>query len=275
VRLPAAQLRSNDASVILYDPGRGTKEFFLLEYRTPVNTMGLPWGDDRSLKTNGLVIWQVQHTADKDLDLVAPHQTGPSGQIGWAACLKCEGLYFRPRESISRCPDTTGGNNHAGSPNLHDPLRYGGLTMVHDDPADLGQSGWRICRKCQGLFYGPNKNNSNCPAGGTHDDTGSPQYTLRFSGANSPPAASDGWLWCSKCESLFYATAQTNSNCPDVSGGPTHDGSASSAYSMWQYDRSVFTVSYPDLSRGDANHWPGARRYQQSRATFRSELVHH
>lgn len=40
------------------------------------------------------------------------------------------------------------------------------------------QPHWNWCHKCQGQFYGPNMAKSVCPAGGTHDNTGSGNYTL-------------------------------------------------------------------------------------------------
>lgn len=42
----------------------------------------------------------------------------------------------------------------------------------------ITQDHWNWCNKCQGLFYGPNIAQSNCPAGGTHDNTGSGNYSL-------------------------------------------------------------------------------------------------
>lgn len=45
-------------------------------------------------------------------------------------------------------------------------------------PRETTQTGWRWCHKCQSLFYGPHQGVSRCPAGGTHDQTGSGNYTL-------------------------------------------------------------------------------------------------
>jgi hypothetical protein len=50
---------------------------------------------------------------------------------------------------------------------------------VHHDLTGAGlQSGWKRCRKCVGLFYGPFQ--GKCPAGGTHDAQGSLNYWVRF-----------------------------------------------------------------------------------------------
>jgi M6 family metalloprotease-like protein len=55
----AAQMIRPDGQVILYDPARGTGEYFILEYRTSESPNGP--GYDRNVAGNGLVIWHVQH----------------------------------------------------------------------------------------------------------------------------------------------------------------------------------------------------------------------
>lgn len=45
-------------------------------------------------------------------------------------------------------------------------------------PKTISQGGWNWCHKCQGLFFGPNMSHSICPAGGTHDNANSGDYTL-------------------------------------------------------------------------------------------------
>lgn len=49
------------------------------------------------------------------------------------------------------------------------------------------QSGWKWCHKCQGLFFGHGMAKSYCPAGDTHDDTGSSDYSLPY--VINPPVA--------------------------------------------------------------------------------------
>jgi M6 family metalloprotease-like protein len=58
-QLPAAQvLARSDAPLLLYDPARGTNDYFLLEYRTPF-FQGSLYDADLANATNGLVIWHV------------------------------------------------------------------------------------------------------------------------------------------------------------------------------------------------------------------------
>ncbi len=66
----AAQIISaTDAPVILYDPARGTKEFFLLEYRTSTSPSGAGYEDN--LPSNGLGIWHIVHDANNHLKQIS------------------------------------------------------------------------------------------------------------------------------------------------------------------------------------------------------------
>jgi hypothetical protein len=40
------------------------------------------------------------------------------------------------------------------------------------------QKDWRACRRCQGMFYGPQR--GVCPGGGPHDATSSWDYLQRY-----------------------------------------------------------------------------------------------
>lgn len=61
----AQSLTATDAPVILYDPARGTKEFFLVEYRTSTSPWGAGYEDN--LPSNGLGIWHIVHDANNNL----------------------------------------------------------------------------------------------------------------------------------------------------------------------------------------------------------------
>ena len=64
--LPAAQLSDPASPVLLYDPARGTSEFFLLEYRSAmVNSSASRY--DQNLHSNGLAIWFIQQDANHNL----------------------------------------------------------------------------------------------------------------------------------------------------------------------------------------------------------------
>lgn len=89
------------------------------------------------------------------------------------------------------------------------------------------QSDWRWCNKCQALAFSLNQP-SNCPAGGSHDHTGSGNYTLAL---DDPSAkGQSGWKWCRNCQALAFAVGLTSpSRCP---AGGGHDYSESGDYTL-------------------------------------------
>ena len=90
------------------------------------------------------------------------------------------------------------------------------------------QDNWQWCKKCQGLafagadFIGP------CPATGSHDHTGSLNYSLLIDSAD--PQAQDNWRWCRKCQGLTFAGANSVGYCP---AGGEHDHTGSLNYSLF------------------------------------------
>jgi len=91
-----------------------------------------------------------------------------------------------------------------------------------------GQSNWRWCRKCQGLFFFGHSKNGFCPAGGSHDMVGSGNYMLSLETGNGQP----NWRWCFQCEGLFFAgNAGSLGVCP---AGGVHGGFSSGNYILAQ-----------------------------------------
>jgi hypothetical protein len=86
-----------------------------------------------------------------------------------------------------------------------------------------GQSDWKWCRHCQGLFYAGNGlDKTLCPAPSLHHDPkGSGDYTLNFRRARSADRAAGqpGWRWCSQCQGLFFADGGPGV-CPTTPPGP-------------------------------------------------------
>ena len=76
----AQSLTGTDAPVILYDPARGTREFFLVEYRTSTSPSGAGYEDD--LPSNGLGIWHVVHDENNNL-IQIPRGTNLWDQTVW------------------------------------------------------------------------------------------------------------------------------------------------------------------------------------------------
>lgn len=97
-------------------------------------------------------------------------------------CRKCQGLVFFGNTDSSgaiswgRCPL----KNELG--NSHDPsVRYN-FALEHGIAPSRSkmQSGWRWCRKCEGLFFAFNAGKGRCPAKGAHDKSQSGDYNVEF-----------------------------------------------------------------------------------------------
>jgi hypothetical protein len=84
------------------------------------------------------------------------------------------------------------------------------------DAPSAGQTGWRWCKKCQGMAYGGGSLGI-CPAGGLHDHSGGGSYVMAH---DAPNMGKEGWRWCSKCQGLHYAPNGAGV-CP-AGGGHNH-----------------------------------------------------
>lgn len=251
ISLPATQATDTNAPVVLYDPLKfgTTNEYFMLEYRTQSSTNGSSF--DRNVAGNGLVIWHVVLDADKSPFLITTPDAGPYvGQAGWFRCEKCQGLYYGDQGSTEGpCPED-------GAKHYHDPYADNNMMMISSVSGSSRQTGWKWCKKCMSLFFGPNQASSFCAntsGGVTHDSAGSGDYSLVIGELSAP--GQHGWKWCSKCQSLFFSPNQTDSNCPK--DGLQHNGSSSSDYAVVpsHYHRSVFTAGAPDLTQGGNLVW--------------------
>jgi hypothetical protein len=112
------------------------------------------------------------HADDASGDYVLAHNDPSApGQDDWRWCNRCQGLFFGGNPTNGACPAEP--HNQ-----VHDPTGSGNYTLVHQDPAAPGQSGWRWCSTCEGLAWGVDEPGA-CPKGGVHDHEGSGVYTLR------------------------------------------------------------------------------------------------
>lgn len=105
-----------------------------------------------------------------------------------------------------------------------------GYTKQHPTLISLNtQSGWRWCRKCQGIFFSGSATQGVCPAGGSHDQSASGRYELQLDRGNGQP----DWKWCSKCEGLYFGGHPGSAGiCP---AGGIHNGMGSGNYILDQY----------------------------------------
>lgn len=143
-------------------------------------------------------------------------------QRGWRWCCKCQGLFFGGHSSQGSCASRPVGVM-ATTIVPHDPSGSGEYALANSVGAP-GQSGWRWCRKCEGLFFAGAR--GKCASGGAHDGSQSGDYTLVH---NDPAAQGQGsWRYCKKCDGLYFAGGGVT-HCP---AGLAHDGSASGAYTV-------------------------------------------
>jgi hypothetical protein len=93
------------------------------------------------------------------------------GQQDWRWCQKCYGLFFSCGvESVGTCPAGGAHGNRSSS---------GNYALAHNAPDAPGQSDWRWCHKCQGLYHsGGGETSGRCPAGNSHEKTVSGNYTV-------------------------------------------------------------------------------------------------
>jgi hypothetical protein len=122
-------------------------------------------------------------------------------------------LFFVGNSSKGVCPR---GGEHDGTGSLD--------YVAHDerDGRSHAQSGWRWCRKCQGMAFSEH-GAGHCPAGGGHDMSASDRYVALV----EPNLGQTGWRWCRKCQGMHYAGASGRGSCP---AGGEHDVASSGPY---------------------------------------------
>ncbi|MBI5387262.1 MAG: hypothetical protein HZA90_21555 [Verrucomicrobia bacterium] len=277
--LPAAQRMDVNGPVILYDltnTARGSKEFFVLEYRT-TNTSSLGSGYDKDVKDSGLVIWHVQQDGNKHpVNYTTTYF--PSAETNWRRCMFCRSLFITNRTDW---PCSRSNTNHVAE-NAGDDKH---LRLPCNDPNAGGVPGWRSCQKCGQLFYFPNLTSSACPAGGRHQ-AGVCEVSLRH---NDDPEAlgTRKWQHCSQCQSLFRPREDAHGNptdygaCAGANGGVHAAGGNTNFYTLLWADgvNAMMTEGSPNFwrSRGDAWHGgdgtPGLRWFDGTSSATRI-LVH-
>ena len=113
------------------------------------------------------------------------------------------------------------------------------------------QCEWARCKKCRGLFYGPQQSLSSCPSGERHDGSSSANYQLLYQDPAVPqPEFQPNWRWCSKCRGLAFAGNGTSGVCP---AGSAHNLSASFNYHLYHDDLAI---------DGEETDWHWCRKCQ-------------
>jgi len=244
--LPAAQLGVMDAPVILYDPERGTREFFILEYRTAIFTPTSVY--EAMLPGSGLVIWHIYHGDD-----LRPREYGdivhPAADRRWFECT-C-GCFVREEAlGVEDCPKNgthTPVFGDVGSPADAHAIEYG----VSSDPLERCKQ----CEKCGGLFFSENQMASVCPEdGGTHSGAGSHTYLVPRNGTEV--VGHNDWRRCLKCQSLVYGHSARHGDGVCPADGQPHARTFDTyiTIALWAHP-TVMARSAPDLEFAKNQLW--------------------
>ncbi|MFO0610530.1 MAG: hypothetical protein U0324_45635 [Polyangiales bacterium] len=131
-------------------------------------------------------------------------------QPGWRWCHRCSGFFFSGVYlEAGVCPAAPGG---AHSAQRDGAVVSGAYHPLFHSPAAPGQTGWRWCKRCHGMFFARATRSGRCPAGDTHDASDSAPYTLAVDDARAQ--GQEGWWWCAACEGLFFGPGDTAGACP-------------------------------------------------------------
>jgi hypothetical protein len=104
---------------------------------------------------------------------------------------------------------------------------FGVLALASSEA--MGQSEWRWCHKCQGLFYANGLTNAGaCPADGQpHENLNSGNYAPSQAPIGLPDPNQDDWRWCHKCQGMFFASGRARAGvCPFDRQAHENSGSA-------------------------------------------------
>lgn len=67
--------------------------------------------------------------------------------------------------------------------------------------------GWKLCVKCNSVYYGPAETTSRCAAGGTHEhENNSYSYKMLYNCDSPAEHMQVGWKYCTKCNVIFWCT---------------------------------------------------------------------
>jgi hypothetical protein len=95
------------------------------------------------------------------------------------------------------------------------------FVLPHDATPIEGQSEWRFCVKCHGLYYDGYADKGVCPALGTHAfHPASFNFSLPHDA--TPVDGQQGWRFCVKCHGLYYDGYPEDGVCPQGGGHRTH-----------------------------------------------------
>lgn len=135
-------------------------------------------------------LWDHSHYRDGSGAYVLRRDVEPAaGEAGWHWCKNCKAVWFlgHGERGAGRCPNNPSGGPWHTQGDLEiapDGRSWVSFVMeieeVNNGPGEV-QTGWRICSKCNVMFFMDNGLEvTHCPAGGQHDRSESLHYMMRF-----------------------------------------------------------------------------------------------
>jgi Ricin-type beta-trefoil lectin domain-like len=173
-------------------------------------------------------LWKIEPVVTVVVPPPPPPPAPPTEEAGgqqdyWRWCGKCQTIFHGggsiAGDIFGKCP--TGGGHLVGTRNY----------ILSHGVGTAGQSNWRWCDKCSGLFYNGYPTHGVCPTGGEHNGTNSWNYHLNSAGGQS------NFRWCNKCYSMHFGGIK--GVCP---AGGEHSTVGSGDYSIPFTDPPVIVV---------------------------------
>ncbi len=227
----------------------------------------------------------------------------PGTQTKWHACGKCQAMNYAGGAALGACQaGGTHDNSQSGEYSLLAGFRtpfllgdasektdwqpgkvflakdtgmcvvvhgFGKVGNIPSVSVTLGdaQSDWKLCGKCEGLFYAGSSNGV-CPVGGAHAASGTKDYSLLHD--VQATSGQNGWRWCKKCQGLAY-TKVSHGVCPAKGTHDTstsddyvllHSGAMTDAQANWRWCNKCQGLLYAGTSHGVCPADGGAHNVQ-------------
>jgi hypothetical protein len=191
------------------------------------------------------------------------------GQPNWRFCGKCGGLFWNgdpnfkgvcPKGDVHSAPALswnfilpsveTGGGRHS-------PIGWHFILPSEETGGGQGQTKWRFCGKCGGLFWNGDPNFKGvCPKGGIHSALGWNFIlpSVETGGGQGQP----GWSFCGSCGGLFWDGDSTKGVCPGAQGGGFRLQAVLKDGSFWPFEADApIGVTLSDEPASDAFSYGG------------------
>ncbi|WP_281901361.1 hypothetical protein [Phytohabitans aurantiacus] len=147
-----------------------------------------------------------------------------AAQSNWRWCHLCEGLWFNGHTFKGACAGNGGGSHHSDG--------SGNYSLLFAADAGTGQTNWRYCHLCEGLWFNGHMFKGACPGNGnlSHHSDGSGDYKIESA---SVGGGQSNWRYCHLCEGMWFNGHAFKGACPG-NGGGSHQSDESGNYQLRQ-----------------------------------------